>query len=385
MEQARIHLVPHFLENLNPILRDVVRFYFTICRMAMRIYLAICQIAIHIYLATCRAFRDSIRLISNISLMTRRAVESTFLMVCRALTMVLGSIVNNINASLKAATSYLLAYLRRTLAIFLTYYRTIWNFDLPSWAAVKRSCFLPWDVLLKVLYLARLLCLVVLALSSILYRYDADFYIISTFYATVIKVEVFALLCIFNITYAIAVVCNIVGESFYKLADASTSFHAYLQFVVHEDSEPHWFMLTTAITILLCFIYIATCLDLPSRLVIFLISSTGSDPESPEAPTVHKDDKDDGATKVEENEPIQSPQDCPNIGEQIRNSEDVPPKKDQFDPDAVTPTEAASTIDADKTPTVSEHTRIAIDNIIARANKARLVTEISRIPETNSG
>ena len=168
MEQARIHLVPHFLENLNPILRRVVRFYFTICRMAMRIYLAICQIAIHIYLATCRAFRDSIRLISNISLMTRRAVESTFLMVCRALTMVLGSIVNNINASLKAATSYLLAYLRRTLAIFLTYYRTIWNFDLPSWAAVKRSCFLPWDVLLKVLYLARLLCLVVLALSSIL-------------------------------------------------------------------------------------------------------------------------------------------------------------------------------------------------------------------------
>ena len=248
----------------------------------------------------------------------------------------------------KAVTSYLIDYLGGPVAISLAYYRAISDFDLPSWAAVTQFWRRSWRSLLDMVYracnltegpainilgisftdfllvardliigrlatcwftlrnmlidsglswtaiaksaketiLPTLLTPVGLALSIGLYRSDADFLnIISTVYAIVFNVLIFTLLRIFDIIYVIAVVCNLIGGFFHKLADASTTCHTYLQFLVYENSESLWFMLSTAIMSFLCSILLFALLYL---LVISLSSSARSTSEIPGAATVHK-------------------------------------------------------------------------------------------------
>lgn len=298
------------LAEISPSLARVARIYLAICRAFKGIY---------------HVIRKAFTMISHYFSIATQPLYDVGQRIKQYCDKSPSQVKNKVYTYSEASTSYLLAYLEWTLYIHLAYYRAISGLHVPSWAAVKRFWFSSWNSLLNLVYrvcnsakgsatnifgimltnrlwevcisikrrltankytvrnkmivsgyswpvvslpakqtmLSTLLPLLVLVISVVLYRSDADYFnIISTVYVIVVKVQIYILLLIFDVIYDFAVGCIVVSGFFHELADASTAFFTTLQAVVYEDSESFWFMLSSATMSVICSI-------LPAAVVCF--------------------------------------------------------------------------------------------------------------------
>lgn len=348
------------LADISPSLAFVTFICLAIYRAIMNIFLAIYNAVMGVYLVMCNTLTEILSLVSTATDRICDAGKKTK----QYSSDWISQLYNKFYACLDESTGYLLAYFGWTLAISLAYYRSIFHFDLPSWAAVERFWYASWSSLLNLMYqvcnstegpainilginitsylldacssikgiaksaketiLPTLLPLMGLALLIALYRSDADlFNIISTVFIMAVNFQIYIVSFVFDIIHVIAVFGVFVGEFFYKLADAFTALHTYSQAVVYEDLESFWFMRSTAIMSSLCSVLVFALLYLATRLVTSLIPRARSFIERFGATTVHE------VENVEENESSQPSQNSEVIDEQIDVSEEVPPTTEQ--------------------------------------------------------